>query len=203
MEKSSEGLYKTLMRPLVSFSSLALRMMLSTGAACEVAVGLGRQIERKRIHRDVVDPAAAIGSVPTTRRASLSPNGTLSMKLPLPLPLPPSVSTGSLEGAFVGVELGLVGDDLHRPAHGSRAIEGALRTAQHLDAADVVEVRIDHDLAGLRQRRRGERHFVEVEAHGGGRAAVGGETARLELRETRPRGAHGEPGHVVGHVRDG
>ena len=36
------------------------------------------------------------------------------------------------------VELGLLGDEADRAAHGTRTIQGALRTAQNLDAIHVV-----------------------------------------------------------------
>src|SRR5580704_8492091 len=49
----------------------------------------------------------------------------------------------------------------------SRAVQCSLRTAQHLDAIQVVKIRIDDDLAVLGSRGGGERCVVEVEADRG------------------------------------
>ena len=74
-----------------------------------------------------------------------------------------------------------------------------MRTAQDFDARNVIEIRVDDDLAGLRQRRRRQRHLVEIEADRGGGAAVGSEAARLVFRLGRARRTHGQARHFASH----
>ncbi|CAM5597619.1 hypothetical protein STENM36S_02038 [Streptomyces tendae] len=60
------------------------------------------------------------------------------------------------------------GDELQQAAQRVRAVQGALRAAQHLDAQDVVriDVRREHAAGGV-DRARSVRDVVDVGAHGG------------------------------------
>ena len=112
------------------------------------------------------------------------------------------IGAGCLRTALELAELRLVADDFDGAAHRSRAIQRALRPAQDFDAIDVVQIGIDDHLPGLRQRGRRQRHFVEIEADRGRRAARRGEAARLELGEPGPRRTHRETRNVMRDFAD-
>ena len=86
----------------------------------------------------------------------------------------------------------LLGDQAHRAAHGARAVQRPLRTAQHLDVTDVEHPRIDR----VRQR-----HVVDVEA----RHVVAGDAAdRHGARgaDAVAGGSEGEVRHLGGVVEE-
>ena len=87
----------------------------------------------------------------------------------------------ALEAALGLGQVGLVGDQFHRAAHGARAVQRTLRAAQHFDAIQVIERRIDDDLAVLGTRRCRHRDVVEIEADRRGVTAAGGHAAHLDL----------------------
>ena len=57
-----------------------------------------------------------------------------------------------------------VGDDADRPGFRGCAIEGALRSAQHLDAGDVVDMDVERAADG------GDRLLVQIDADAGQRS---------------------------------
>src|SRR4029077_13871411 len=87
-----------------------------------------------------------------------------------------------------------------RTAHGARAVQSSLRSAQHLHAIQVVEVGVHHHLAVESRGGRAQRIVVEVEADGGRGAARGGKTPHLELRLTRTGGAHRNAGYRLDDI---
>ncbi len=63
-------------------------------------------------------------------------------------------------GAAEFTDLGLRGDVTHGARAGSRAEQGALRSAQHFDAVEVVEIEV------RREQRHGDRRFIQIDADG-------------------------------------
>ena len=89
-------------------------------------------------------------------------------------------------------QLRLLGDQAHRAAHGARAVQRPLRTAQHLDVIDVEHPRIDR----VRQR-----HVVDVEA----RHVVAGDAADrhgARRADAIAGGSEGEVRHLGGVVEE-
>ncbi len=76
------------------------------------------------------------------------------------------------------------GDDVQRPGGGVAAIEGALRTLEHLDPLQVVEVEVH-------LREGGQEDVVHIDAH---RGVVGGGEV------VQPHAAHGDDGLGAGDV---
>ena len=94
----------------------------------------------------------------------------------------------------------LLADDAHGSGHGGRAVVGALRSAQHLDALDVVEVQV-----GRPPVAAGHRLLVEVVGRGRG---VGAEHVRntavrhaADVHDLRP-GTHADVGDRRALVRE-
>ena len=79
-------------------------------------------------------------------------------------------------------------------AHGARAVERALRAAQHLDTIEIVEIGRNDDLALVGRGRRRQGCLVEIEADRRGVAAVGGDAPHLELRHAGTAGADRDAG---------
>src|ERR1700676_4745768 len=77
------------------------------------------------------------------------------------------------------VELGLVADEVNRAAHGTCAIDRALRPAQHFDAVDVEEARLG--CPGGVDIENVDRYFVEIDA-GGRRSRLRTDAADLDVR---------------------
>jgi hypothetical protein len=162
-----------------------------------------RPVHREGVHHDAVDPAVAIQIAADDAHGKYVADRQVEHQVAAAVAAAAvGVGAGCLGAALEHAELRLVADDLDRAAHRSRSIQRALRPAQHLDAIDIIEVRIDHDLAGLRQRGRRQRHFVEIEADRGRGAARRGKAARLELRETGSRRTHREARNVVRDLGD-
>ncbi len=108
-------------------------------------------------------------------------------------------AAGGLRGVDVGrpvevVELGRIGDQFNRAAHGSGAVESALRPAQYLGAIEIVEVGVDDRAAVERHCGRRQGCFIEVEAHRRHGAAGGGQAAHFVLGLARSRRAQRDPG---------
>ena len=81
--------------------------------------------------------------------------------------------------------IGLGGDEAHRARHRAGTVQRALRSAQNLDALEVIDL----EVGGLALDR--DRRVVEVDCDQrtvgrvGGRVAAGGEAAHVELVEAR------------------
>ena len=81
------------------------------------------------------------------------------------------------------------------PPMNSSRMQRALRSAQHLDSIEVIEVRVDHEAAVERSRRSGQRYVVQVEATTGELPPTG-QAAHLELGLPRPGGLEEDPARI-------
>ena len=105
---------------------------------------------------------------------------------------------------LVAAGIGLVGDDADRAGLRTGTVQGALRTGQHLDARDVVDVDVERALD------RRHRLLVEVDADARQRpgmvaVAAAGDATHVDLRKARTEtlvGHGGQELHVVLEIRD-
>ncbi len=86
------------------------------------------------------------------------------------------VGAFQLDRAFGPREVGLVRDQPDRAAHGTRTVQGTLRTAQHFDAGEIEQVRIDGRVGTVAAGRQDGR-LVDVEARRRSVTADGGDAA--------------------------
>ena len=104
---------------------------------------------------------------------------------------------GTRRGAE-GIEIRLLGDEADGAAHRARAVEGALGTAQHLDAIQIEQLRL-HGAVELAVAD-GHRYLVDVDADRR-RSRHGADAANLDVVETRSRaGGERDAGHRAGDV---
>ena len=101
--------------------------------------------------------------------------------------------------SLFGAELGLIRDVPNRPRQRSGPEERALRSAQHLDAADVEEIEVG------REQREGNRRLIEVRRNLFLHARLiaddlpGGNAAHRDLALTGAEILHREPTHICRH----
>ncbi|MEI9987174.1 MAG: hypothetical protein WDN69_30910 [Aliidongia sp.] len=156
--------------------------------------------QRKGIGHDPVDPAAGEGF-----RADHAQRQLVLHQRDVEHEIVGVIETAALgarqdalRGALVVHQIGLIGDQPDRAAHRARAVERALRPAQHLDPVQIIERRVDHDLAVLRAGRGGHRNVVEIETDRCGIAAARRHAAHLDLGLAGPFGLHRDAGRVPG-----
>ena len=179
-------------------------------------------VGRRRLRRALAVPYGSVGngklgmttrsiqplmylSVPTTRSAAMSPSGRLTIPLAPPFTLPPEPVYDVFRSVAASnwPSFGLIGDELDGAAHGSGAIQGALRAAQHFDVVEIEQVRIDDGAAVERHGGGGQRRLVDIKTHRRRRTAGGGQAAHLVFGLAGPAVRSETPGNRSREILEG
>src|SRR6202034_3595233 len=98
------------------------------------------------------------------------------------------------------VQIGRLGDEADGAAHGTRAVQSALRTAQDLDVIHVVQADIGLEAAAVVAIRAADHRLAVIDA--GGRVAGGVDAADDILLVARAQILNRQAGNLAGDAHD-